>query len=156
MSSDLTRGHSGSSKSQFFGWDPEKLKFLKKIKWTKNWLQELFHWKSTPGSRFSGFNLARTPPGGAKGLMRSKFTFNVSTSNCIPNESSWHERTEKISCDDIWNYQFFINMFINITFLISKLFAITCYFCLVFLRNKIFLYFKTFVTNFLPPDYFWT
>ena len=30
----------------------------------------------------------KTPPGGARGQIGSKFTFNVSTSNYIPNGSS--------------------------------------------------------------------
>ena len=38
----------------------------------------------------------KTPPGGARGLIGSKFTFNGSTSNYIPNGSSWHEKTEKM------------------------------------------------------------
>ena len=39
-------------------------------------------------SRFLGYNLAKTPPSGARGRIWSKFNFNVSMSNNIPNESS--------------------------------------------------------------------
>ena len=73
-------------------------------------------------SRFLGYNLAKTSPSGARVRIWSKFTFNVSMSNNIPNESSWHERAEKIGYYGVWHYKlskitFFL--YLSGTFLIN-------------------------------------
>ena len=53
-------------------------------------------------SRFQGF-FRKTQPSGTRGRIGFNFTFNVSTSNYIPNRSSWHENTETIGLNAIWH-----------------------------------------------------
>ena len=109
--------------------------------------------------------MARTPPSGARGRMWSKFTFNVRTSNYIPNESSWHDRTEKIGCDDIWNYQISkITFFHNLSLInyqgaiqsILSLFQPTIFSQLSGFSQKLRVFdYKTYFTNFSSSYYFW-
>ena len=72
------------------------MKIFKNIKIDEKLISKTFLYVIHP--KKAGFSVifCKTPPGGARGQIGSKFTFNESTSSYIPNGSSWHEKTEKM------------------------------------------------------------
>ena len=81
------------------------MKIFKKIKIDKTWtLRTVLEVIDPKKAHFGVIFSPKTPPCGAKGQIESKFTFNVSTSNYIPNGSSWRGKPEKIELNDIWNH----------------------------------------------------
>ena len=77
------------------------MKIFKKIKIDKTLISKTFLYVINPKKVDFRVIFCKTPPGGARGQIGSKFTFNVSMTNYTPNESSWHEKTGKIGLNDI-------------------------------------------------------
>ena len=67
------------------------MKIFKKIKIDKTF-KNFTRGNRPQKSRCQGYFQRKTPPSGARGRIGFKFTFNASTSNDIPNGSSWHEK----------------------------------------------------------------
>ena len=71
------------------------MKIFKKIKIDKTLITRTFLLVINPKKADFRLIFNKTPPGGTRGQIGFKFTFNGSTKNYIPNGSSSHEKKRK-------------------------------------------------------------